>query len=217
MTEMEKSNSSGCWKAAGIGCLALVLAGGLVGVWAYRNAGRLLRTGAAHMLDKGAEVMFEAMQLEAEDRQAAMAAIAELSEQVRTGELTMEQGGEILTALAEGPLPMIVALRLFETTILEPSALDAETKAQGRVTVSRFAEGLVRGSIPPEKGEEALDAISVQKEDRREMKPDLTTAELIGCLEIMKTAADEAGIEDRKFTYDLAEEIRKVIRRGLDV
>lgn len=215
MTNEEKKGGAGCLKAAGIGCLVVAVVGGLAVFWAVRNADRLLRVGTAKVLMSGADAMFDTMQMDKTEKDAALEAVRELTEKIKNGEITAEQGKGILTALAEGPLPMVVAVRFLEATILQQSGLDPDEKEQARITLSRFSEGLIQGTIPREKGDEALDMISVQDEHQRDIKTDVTDADIARCLAVMKDAADQAGIEERLFKTDFAREIRKYIDQGL--
>lgn len=88
--------------------------------------------------------------------------------------------------------------RAFELRYLEDSELPEEKKQSGHVTVTRFAEGLASERIPEDDRKAVMDVVMVETvgengNTEKQIKSDLTAEELTKALELMATAADNAG------------------------
>ena len=75
-------------------------------------------------------------------------------------------------------------------------------------------------SIPSSKAEEISDLVTYETtgpggETTHKLKESITTEELKSCIKIMKDAADGAAIEEKEFTFDIADEIKKAIEKGM--
>ena len=223
MTEdMQQKSGGGCWKIGGIGCLLLLVVALVGGYFAFKNKDILVRAGTAKVMIVGAEAMFSGFQMSAEDKEAAMAPIHELAAKIKSGEVSMEQGGKILEELAQSSLPIVMTLKAFDVAHLQPSELSADEKKTARITMSRFAKGLMDKSIDQSTGKAISDIVTTKTigtdgKESSELKKTITNQELTNCLQIMKEAADEAGIENKLFPVDIASEIRKAIEKGIAV
>lgn len=219
-TAQVPGKKGGCMKAAGIGCLVVLLAAGIGGFYVAKNYKRIGLTIASKGTVVAAESLLGNMQLPDSEREAAMVPIREFAARVGKGEVTMKQLEVIGKVLTEGPLPMLVMARAAEVKYLQPSDLPEEEKKAGSVTLSRFAWGMTEKKIDTEKLNSVFDRISVKTtgangQENVRLKEKLSSDDLRDWLKTMKDAADEAGVEDRQFDVNIAAEIRKAIDAGL--
>ena len=217
--QVPEKKGGGCWKAAGVGCLVVLVALGVGGFLVVKNRERILRSLAAKGTEVAAEGILGNSQLPESEREAAMVPIREFAAKIKSGEVSMDQAKTVGKALAEGPLPMIMMARAAELMYLEPSELPAEEKEAGRMTLSRFARAITQKKVAEEKINAVFDEITIKTtvgdQENVRLKETLTTDELREWLKVMKDAADEAGIENRKFVVDIEAEIRKAIDAGM--
>lgn len=214
--QQPKSSGSGCLKAAGIGCLVVIVLVVVAGWLVYSNIGKI----TSKVMVVAAEQAFTAMNMPEGEKQAAMVPIRELADKIAAGEITKEQAMSVLNSLAEGPLPIAITMRAFQVKYVDASSLPAEEKKEAAVSISRFARGLMDEKIDRSKGEEVAGIVTVKTtgangQETSQLKEAITSDELKQCLQIMKDAADKAGIENKMFPVDLAAEIRKAIQKGM--
>lgn len=216
----EQKSGDGCGKAIGIGCLVMLVVLCICGFLVVKFKDRIF----CSIMAKGTLVAGEGIlgqtQLPEAEREAAMVPIRELAEKIKRGEVSKEQAAAIAEAFAEGPLLMLMMARGAELKYLVPSELPDEEKKAGSITLSRFAWGMTEQKIDNAKAQAAFDKISIKTRDADgketvQLKQSLTTEELREWLQIMKDAADAAGIEDKHFEVNIPEEIRKAIDAGL--
>lgn len=210
----------GCAKMAGVGCLVLVAIGIVAGMVVYFKAKDWARAGIAAVTEKVTEKMVKELGLSEAERESAMEPIREFAQRIRDGEVSLEQGGRVMEALTEGPAFAVLMMHVFERKYLAGPELSEEEKQEGHVTITRFVRGVSTGSIPKTKIEEIskivmLETTDSEGETTKKPKDTITAEELKSCLTIMKDSADAAGIEEKEFTFDLGEEIRKAIEKGM--
>jgi hypothetical protein len=211
MADGEKK--SGCGKAAGIGCLVIVLLACIGGYLAVTNWPKLFVFGASAML--------EGLQLPPEEKEAALAPVREMAEKIKKGEITGQQGEAMARALAEGPLFLVIMLRATEVNQMKSPLLPPDEQAALHTNVTRLAQGLFDGRVARTNAEEVLSAVYTTTRKpgggiKVEAKSPLTPDQQTTFIAAVKKAADDAGIEDLEFKIDIAAEIRKVINAGLN-
>jgi hypothetical protein len=216
----EEKQGLGCGAKVGIGCGVLAVIGIVLGVVVYVKAKDLARVAGAKGVEIVAEAMMDEAELAADEKAAAMEPVREFAQQIRDGKVTLEQAIAVGEALAKGPAFAAVLMRGFEAKYLAKSELPDEEKAEARVTISRFVHGVSTEMIPPSKAEEISNLVTYETtgpggEKTTTLKESITTEELRSCIKVMKDAADGAGIEDTEFTFDIADEIRKAIEKGM--
>jgi hypothetical protein len=210
----EKSGS-GCLKVGGIGCAVVLGIMLIAGLWLYAHREKLLRSFMSKSLTVGAEAMVEALQLPPEEREAAMQPLLDLSEEIGQGTVSAEQGARIMQALIESVVPNLLAMRAFEVQLMQKGDLSAQEKEEARKTIWRYAEGLRTKTIDDNSFEDLMNIVSTPQKEGRRLKDDITPEDFRRCLAIMKKSADEGGVADRQFEFDLPGEIRKAIDAGL--
>ncbi len=138
----------GCAKMAGVGCLVLIVLGVVVGLVVYVKAKDWARAGAAKLAEIGGEGLMEQAGLSEAERESAMEPIREFAQQIRDGDVTLEQGMAVMKELAEGPAFAVLLTRGFEGKYLAASELSDAEKQEGHVTLTRFAQGVSTERIP---------------------------------------------------------------------
>jgi len=214
MGDREK-RGMGCFAKGCIVCLALVLVCGVVVVV---KIGDWTRSFIAWGAEKGAEAMFEGVKLPADERERAMQVIREFTQDIVEDKVSNDQVGQVLQALLQGPVPVVIGMRMFENAYIQPSALDEAAKQAAHLNLSRFVHGVATEAIPRTKGDEIMAIVSEpdpENPGKTRIKPALKPEELGQCLAIMKDAADVAQIAMQEFPIDIAAEIRKAIDAGM--
>ena len=103
---------------------------------------------------------------------------------------------------------------------VQAGALSEDEKKAAHITVTRFTQGLIDETVSTETKDEITaivteTSVDSSGDESTDLKDSITDEELKECLKLMKDAADKAGIENKEFKVDIAEEIRKAIEAGL--
>jgi truncated hemoglobin YjbI len=182
----------------------------------------MLKSGGAALVTKAFESVLDEADLPEDEREAIMAPIRELMDDFKNDQASLEELGAILDNLEEGVTQDLVIMRGFELFYINQNpALSAEQKTEARKTVSRYAETIARDKyhFATEHNRSIYAITSTETTDAKgntcsTVKENLTEEELNQCLSIMKNAADEAGIEDKRFPIDIAAAIEAAIADG---
>jgi len=211
MSEGKKKGGAG--KVIGIGCLVIILVLVIGGIIIVKNIGKIGRAAGAKLATVAVEAVINESPLPAAEKQAIMKPIEGLVAEFKSGDLSVEQLGTILSKLAEGPLPGLIAMRTFEVLYIEESSLNDADKKAARVTVSRYAHGRATGKIEGAGFEDVIWEQTTDDEGDTTMslKEELTSQELQQCLTTMKTAADDAGIAEKEFPMDIGGAVERSI------
>ena len=216
MNEGKPAGKSGC-KIAFIVILvivglfvALIAAGG---IFVWQNKEQMGSQAVEFVLT----ATLEQAKFPAAEREAVMQPIRDLAARVQAGEISMEQVAKISMALTQGPTFAALVIRGIEFSDLGEVDLSGEEAEKARVTLSRFNYGLLQGEIGKEALDPVLAILSLNPESRKSgnVHVELTAEKMRSCLDIMKTAADAAQIEDRRMEVDLAAAIQQTIDREL--
>lgn len=203
-----------------IGCLGLLLVcllicgGGLYFVamnwqsWALQGFATMGREIAVQAVEES--------ELTDEDKRAVIEQIDRVADEAKAGNLTGEQFAKIMENLAESPLLPAGMAKAIEVKYVDPSDLPEDEKAAAKLTLQRGARGAFEKKISPEQLELACDPISnVDSEGKRKLKEQVTTEELREFLANVKKLADEAGIPEEPFGFDVGEEVKKAVDKAL--
>jgi len=192
----------------------ILIAGGYFAVKAIRTKAPNL---VARMIEASAETLFIQIELPETERGEAMAAVNSFTQDIRDGRVSLKQGMNVVQALDNKSLLGAIIVRGFEAQYVKRSVLPDEEKEAAHVTLTRFVHGTVEESIPQDTYNTIIDTISEKGDDQdtRQLKSSITTEELRAVLERMKTAADDAAIENREYAIDIAPLIRDAIERGM--
>lgn len=219
--EEPKKKGSGCAKAAGIGCLVVLILAGVGTYLVVKNAKRFALVGAAKATEIAGQAVISGLNLPKDEAEAAMVPVRELSAKIKQGEVSLEQAAKMGESLAQGPLMSILVTRAFEVTHLDKARIPEEERARGRVTVARFMSGLAKKQIPVSEGERVSGILMVTTKDtsgneRSVLRDSITVDELRLCLKIMKEASDKARIPRKPPRTNVSDLIREIINAGLD-
>ncbi len=209
-----------------VGCLvvlALAIIALVIGGWFVMNNWRGWVAGP--MQDVMNQAVAQA-ELPEEQRLAIETEIGGLMDRFRAGDLTMEEFGLIVEGVVEGPvLPAAIVLGFDKTYYAKNEALTDEQKAEARKQMSRFITGVTTEQIPQTKIDDAIAPISdpngavkvqagnvnISIKDPKNTTPE----ELMQVIANMQAEADTAGIEDKEFTVNIADEFTRVIDDAL--
>ena len=198
------------------GCLAvfllMILVCGGGGYYLYLNGRSLTSNMARKVLTEA----IEQSDLSEEDKAEVLAQLDRVTKGFEEGEVSFEELGKIMISLSEGPLmPLIIVFSVEQKYVL-PSDLSDEEKEAARLTLQRVARGIYEEQIATESLDSALDPISTQQSDgERQLKDQVTTAELKKFLEECKRLADEAGIPEEPMEVNIGQEFKKAIDEAL--
>ncbi|MGF1453734.1 MAG: hypothetical protein ACFB21_16880 [Opitutales bacterium] len=193
----------------GIVVLCLAAAGGYW-LFTYLTSG----SAAADAIDAAARATLEGAgdQLPEAEREEAMVVITDFTDRMREGEVSLEQGTNVILALLEEVSPIIFAMA-FEDEFLQTAELSEAEREEARVTFQRFFRGSMTGEIPEAKQEEIYARFPEETEGQN--AETLTTEEAREILADMKTAADEAGVPQEVPQQDLSSLIELAINQGM--
>lgn len=225
MTEEEKSGGGGAAKYCLIGCLVLIivaLVGGFVATQLVKSAGRSL---IAATVEAGFETALEVAGIPADDQKEVMDPVRGFTQELRDGNVTLEQGksvGDEVGKIMDGVMAALQA-RKFDKTFLQTSELSAEDKQAGSVLVSRYAWGRAKKEISGYDIKSHLtDSKEVPRTDGQPgtktvttWKKSLTTEEVQAVLATMKEGVDSGVVPDGKQEVDLSAIVQEAIDVGM--
>jgi len=208
----EKSKLAGCLKGCLIagGVLFVVLL--LFGFWVSKNWQRWAA-------DLGSEVLnqiIDESDLPDLEKDEVKEQVERLADAVRNGDLTGDQLGQVMQQILESPLITSFVVAGIEKKYIEPSGLEDEEKAAGRVALRRFVRGLISQKISEEDLEEAMSTIATKQPNGEwEMPDSATDDQLRALIQLVKEKTDAAEIPDEVEEVDPSDEMRRIIDLAL--
>ncbi len=217
-----KTQGSSGLKTVGLGCLVIIIAIG-IGVGVVMNKVKKLggmegagRAIAATGLLKITDAMLEGMHIPETDRTAIMAPLETLGDQVRAGEVTMQQGEAILGKIMEGPIMGVLMAQGFQGSYLDASSLTDAEKTEARLTINRFQQGFISEKLDMETLNQLEQYVTTPGSDgTNNLKAELSDEDLKSSLAVMKSAANGASIPLSETPIDLPGLFQKAIDSGL--
>jgi nitrogen fixation protein FixH len=141
------------------------------------------------------------------------------------GNLSMQEIGLIAQEFVESPLLPAAIVMGFDKSYYEPSTLSEEEKLEARKQMSRFIHGLTSEQIVLTKVDDTMAPISDPQGEividtgsmsvKLKSPERVTPEELREVTALMKTAADEAQIEDVLIEINVAQEFTEMVDRAL--
>ena len=213
-------HNKGWIKILAVGCLIVFLLIGTASFYVYKRIKENGPKMVANLIEMTSEGMLKELQIPQEESIKAMQVIKEFTIKIRNGQISFQQGKSVAEALGKQSVMGAITMRSLEMTYISPSSMSYEEKDQSRKTLTRVAYGLSENMISQETVNSVLDTISEEVTDDygnkfERWKPFLTTEELKEMLSKFSSLADQAGVEDKEFPYDISETIRKAIEKGL--
>jgi hypothetical protein len=204
------------WTTCLIGCLAvfgvILICLALVGFWIVRSWHGWAADGLSQVIEQG----IDASQLPAEEKRELKIQGKRITEALRDGKLSGEQAVAMVEKLIHSPLMPAFVVLAADKQYLEKSGLSDDEKAEGRITLQRFARGTIDGKFP----EQSIDSVLSHVADRRgdgnwKFRERVSDEDLRAALAEAKSHADEAGIPAEPEAFDPSDEIKKVIDEAL--
>lgn len=141
-----------------------------------------------------------------------------MTDQFKSGAISLEELGRVGEQLERSPLLQIGAVYVVRSRYIEPSGLSEEEKADAGLHLERFARGIYEKSISADAVDRVIEPISdARAGDGRELRAPsaVSDADLREMVTRAKQSADEAGVPLERFEIDVAAEFRGAIERGL--
>ena len=135
-----------------------------------------------------------------------------------TGDITLEELGQILEAMPSCPAFAMGIVIQFEASYVETSGLSDAEKTEATIALNRFAQGLSNGLIGWEEIEDIIGPISETDEDGEQQlkEPDgVTDNEIREVLLEVKRIADDAGIPEEFVEVDISAAFQATIEEIL--
>ncbi|HEY2412178.1 MAG TPA: hypothetical protein VGM76_13640 [Lacipirellulaceae bacterium] len=205
------------WQSCLIGCLIvfaiLLVLAVLAGVWVSQH----WRGWASNFGSMAMKQMVADSGLAPDQKQAIANQIDRVADGFKTGRLSVEQMRGIMEKITQSPLMASITASAADKKYISSSGLTDAEKADGRMTVKRFASGVFNRKIDKPVMEAALAPISEEQSGggRVGLKPIVSDDELRAFLKAAKEQADKAGIAEQVESVDAAGEFKKVVDEAL--
>jgi hypothetical protein len=207
-----RSLLSSCLMGCGVIFVILLVVGGLVAFWVYRN----WRGWVADFGSEAVKQSIAATDLPAEEKAEIGVQVDRVAEAFREQKITNRQLGAIMQQIVESPVMTSLIVSAVESKYIAASGLSDEEKTEGRKTMRRFARGLIDGKIADRDIDEALRHVADRDQNGNwQPRERVTDAELRAFLTAAKEQADAAEIPAEPETVDPSEEFRRIIDEAM--
>jgi hypothetical protein len=215
----------GCGVVLVIVVVALVVAG----VWVSQS----WRGWTSSAIRSGTNQVLTEARIDPIEQQEIMVHVDELMNKFENGDITLEQLGTIAEQIAKSPIVPAAMVIITDNLYIDQSELSDEEKADARIQLARYAQGVKDKDIDPESAQEVLDPISTDTPDSNDIvlnitysqsgkktralrSPDQVSADdLRAVVEKARTFADEAGVSETPDEIDLSDELGAAIDRAM--
>ncbi len=200
------------WANCLIGCLIVlgiaVVIAIVAGIWIVRN----FRGWAADVGSQAINQQIDASELPAQEKIEVKEQVDRIKKAFGDGQISMKQAGEIIQKLMESPLMPTLVVAAVDKQYFNRSGLSNDEKVEGRVTLKRFARGVVDKKID----EKGVDAVMAHVADRQsngswQLRQQVSDADLKAALAEAKAKADKAGVAAQPEEIDPSDELKKII------
>ncbi len=131
-------------------------------------------------------------------------------------ELDQAKAEKFFKQLSKSPIIHVGAVKIVEQNYVDQSGLSNVEKAEGKLTLQRFARGVFEEKIDKGKAQELWEMLTVtDAEGKTTMKETLTDEELKDLMAKAKAAADAADIPEEDFEIDIVGEFKKAVDAAL--
>jgi len=204
----ERSGWGGCLAGCLIGFALSLLLMVLAGWWAVSNWKSWLVVGGTQAL----EASIDASELPDQEKMELIAELKRLRDGFGEGNISDNQMIQVAEALFQSPLMRLIVVTAVETHYVVNSGLDDEEKANAKVTLQRFASGIMSKRI----GQDDLDAVLSHIADRDAegslvIRQSVTDEDLRAFLAAATEKADAAEIPAEIEPIDPSDELKRII------
>ncbi len=156
--------------------------------------------------------------LPASEKPEIIAVFDDLTEAFRSGDVTLEELGEVFNGIDRTPVFALGMVLQFEGAYVKPSGLSDQEKEAAKLTLNRTAQALADDRLSWDQAKAILKPVTVIDENGNSdlLMPGQTTDEQIREVIANAVAANaDAGITDEYKDIDLSEEFRAHIEERL--
>jgi len=189
-------------------CLALVLACGGAVTYIYLN----FRSLVAGIIRGPVLQQIQSAELPADQKAGIARTIDQLTEDFKNDRLSYQQLAGIFERLGHGPFFVVVEMESAKSLCLGVCQPAAEERGRMSRVFQRLQRGVVEGSVPPQRAEEALALIQMTDSGKhRAFKPNLTAREARLFIDRIRQDADQAGVPDEPYQVDFAGQLQRAV------
>lgn len=173
----------GCLTALGIFLIVVIIATVFVI--------RMWRGWAAGWMESGIETALVQMKIDDAEQAEIMGHVSTLMTRFKDKEIGFEELALIAESIAESPLLGAAIVGGVDALYFKESGLSEEEKAEGRVQLARYAQGLRQKSIDPDTLDSVLKSVSTSTPDSNDIQINVPEK-----LNIILRSADEVSDDD---------------------
>jgi hypothetical protein len=195
-----------------LGCLAVVVLFLILGVVATIWISRNWRAWTANTMSMAIKVSIDETGLPDAEKEQIKAEVDRGANLFRDGKISNEQAARLVETIMASPLMTALITSGAEKKYLDSSGLSDEEKSEAKVTLQRFARGIIDNKINQQTRDAAMQHISeTQADGSRRLRDKVSDAELLAFLTDAKKAADEAQIPEQVPQIDPSDEVKRII------
>jgi hypothetical protein len=169
----------------------------------------------ADFANVAAQEMVKESGLPDDQKEEILSEIRHLGDDFKTGKISTEELAQIMKNVAESPLIALAGVQAAQQKYIEPSDMTAKEKADGILTLQRFARGVYEHKISKETLDDVVKPIAeLRPNGNWRLKDHPTRMEIDQFLDNAKARADEAMIPNEPYDLNIADELRKAIHRA---
>lgn len=198
----------GCLIAAGITILLIIA----VGIWVARS----FRGWAADFGSQAINRGIDDSDLAPQEKMEVKEQVSRVDKAFRDGRISMQQAGVIIQKVMQSPLMPTLVVGAVDKHYFQQSGLSEDEKSQGRLTLKRFARGVIDKKID----DQGIDKVMSHVADRNsngswQLRPRVSDEELRAALAAAKADADDAGVAAQPENIDPSDELKKIIDESM--
>lgn len=198
----------GCLRGCLIGVAILFVMGAIALVFMFANWRKV--TGA--MFHESIAGQIDSTSFPAEEKEEAKAELRRFTDAFEDERYERQDIARGLMVLTESPVIKLVLVNSLQHQYLRKSGLADEEKADGELTIKRFAHGSFTGAIDEQISEQTMEPISTRgSQGELQLKTRVSDEELRRFLASAKEAADAAQVPLEVPAVDLSAEVRRVV------
>jgi uncharacterized protein YpmB len=209
----------------GVVLLILIILVGVGAYFVYSN----VRGWTADASTKAIDKMLTEAQIDPAEHAEIMVHVESLMTRFEDGDIEWNQLGQVVEQLAKSPVISSAMVISIDRLYVAQSELPEEEKAQARIDLARYTQGLFDKSIEPDSINDVLEPAITHSPDDNDIRLNLkidengrtitalksadqvSTEELRELIASAKALADEAGVTETPEPVDLSDEVQKAI------
>lgn len=208
----EQGGGGGCAKGCLIALLVVVV---LVAIGAVLVS-MYWRSWASSMGVTVVEAAIQQSEMPEAEQAEVMEQVRRLADAWENKEISDQQARRIIEGFGDSPLMASIMVFGIEAQFIESSGLSDEEKAEARVTLNRFASGVINEQIDEQTQDRVFGHVSdVDGQGDRTLRESVTDEELREFLADAKAAADEAGVPEEVEEVDPSDELKRIIDEAM--